>query len=308
MQKSTPLVTVGIPTYNRPEGVERTLACITKQTYTNLEIIISDNCSDRPEVLLILKRYAEQDARITYYVQEKNLSIVPNFQFLLEKAVGEYFMWAADDDNWDNNFIEVCVNGLDANNDVSLCMTDCKLVGPDGVTRNSKLKRSFMQRSLFNRCFHFVKCTSENKYFFCGLYRTSLVKNIPFHNSWGGDHLFLYEAITKGKFLYIAGHSNFYYFRGGSSKGTVSVKKAFNIKSRFYFFDAYVLRYATHQFGFKHLSMIKKIGLFFSNGAGLVCNEDFILYYIFIKKPVKALISIFKKKSDGNFNQDKKKV
>ena len=45
MQDATPMVTVGIPTFNRPEGLERTLACITKQTYTNLEIIVSDNCS-----------------------------------------------------------------------------------------------------------------------------------------------------------------------------------------------------------------------------------------------------------------------
>ena len=56
MQESTPLVTVGIPTYNRPEGLERTLACITQQTYPNLEIIISDNCSPGPEVGEVIKR------------------------------------------------------------------------------------------------------------------------------------------------------------------------------------------------------------------------------------------------------------
>lgn len=308
MHESTPLVTVGIPTYNRPEGLERTLACITKQTYTNLEIIISDNCSDRPEVLPILIKYAEQDYRITYYIQEKNISIVPNFQYLLDKARGEYFMWAADDDNWDANFIEVCVNSLVADIDVVLCMSDLKLVGEDGVARDSKLKRSFMQRNIFSRCFNFVKSTGENKYFFCGLYRTLVVKNIPFNNSWGGDHLFLYETITRGKFLYIPGQSNLYYYRGGSSKGMDTVRKAFNIKSRYYFFDAYFLKYTTYQFGFKHLSFIKRTGLFFSNWAGLICNEDFVLYYIFIKKPFKALISIFKKKSDGISHQDKEKA
>lgn len=296
MQDAAPLVTVGIPTYNRPEGLERTLGCICKQTYTNLEVIISDNCSTRPEVQSILEKYAGQDKRITYYVQEKNISIVPNFQFLLNKARGEYFMWAADDDNWDANFIEVCVNSMRVNKDVALCMTDLKIVGQDGMPRDSKLKRSFMQQNLFNRCFNFVKSTGENKYFFCGLYRTSMVKNIPFNNSWGGDHLFLYETITRGKFLYIAGQSNLYYYRGGSSKGMDTVRKAFNIKSRFYFFDAYFLRYATYQFRFKQLSFLKKLGLFFSNSAGLIFNEDFVLYYIFIKKPVKKFIGLFKKK------------
>jgi glycosyltransferase involved in cell wall biosynthesis len=298
MEDSTPLVTVGIPTYNRPEGLERTLACITKQTYPNLEIIISDNCSSRPEVLEVIKRYAGLDARITWYIQEKNLSIVPNFQFLLDKATGDYFMWAADDDNWDLNFIEVCVKGMETNREVVLCMTDLKLVGGDGVTRDGKLNRSFMQRNVFSRCFYFVKSTAENKYFFCGLYRSSLIKNIPFHNSWGGDHLFLFETLTKGKFFYIPGQANVFYFRGGSSKGMDSVRKAFNIRSRYYFFDAFVLKYATYQFGFRHLSFLSKLGLFFSNSAALIFNEDFILYYIFIKKPVKFLISKFKKKPD----------
>ncbi|MBU4370171.1 glycosyltransferase [Patescibacteria group bacterium] len=43
------LVSVGIPTYNRPESLRRTLECITSQTYKNLEIIISDNCSPNQE-------------------------------------------------------------------------------------------------------------------------------------------------------------------------------------------------------------------------------------------------------------------
>ena len=146
-----------------------------------------------------------------------------------------------------------------------------------------------MQKNLFARSFHFVKSTGENKFFFCGVYRTSLVKNIIFHNSWGGDHLFLYEALSKGKFLYVPGLANFYYARGGSSTGTESVRKAFGIKNKYYFFDAYILRYTTYQFRFRHIGFLKKLGLFFSNWAGLVCNEDFILYYIFIKKPIKSL-------------------
>ena len=110
--ENMPLVTVGIPTYNRPLGLEKTLQCILKQTYIQIEIIVSDNCSTDNNVLPILQKYAAQDGRIKYFIQEKNLSLVPNFQFLLDKARGEYFMWAADDDNWDANFIEVCVNLL----------------------------------------------------------------------------------------------------------------------------------------------------------------------------------------------------
>jgi glycosyltransferase involved in cell wall biosynthesis len=296
MQTDLPLVTVGIPTYNRPKGLERTLQCIVDQTYRNLEIIVSDNCSTNEEVQPILKKFAALDNRIKYVIQETNLSIVPNFQFLLDKANGEFFMWAADDDYWDNNFIEVCVQGMQARPGVVLGITDVKITGMDGGVKNSRLNRSFMQENLFSRSFHFVKSTDENKYFFCGLYRLALVKNIPFDNSWGGDHLFIYEALTKGKFLYMPGKANFYYHRGGSSKGMESVRKAFKITGRYYFFEAYFLKYTTHQFRFKHLSFAQKLGLFFSNAAGLICSEDFILYYIFIKKPIKTLIGKLRKK------------
>lgn len=291
-----PLVTVGIPTFNRPQGLERTLQCIIDQTYKNVEIIVSDNCSTDPTVLTLLNKFAAKDHRIRFIVQQQNISIVPNFQFLLDQASGEYFMWAADDDFWENNFIETCVNGMLANNDVVLCMTDLNIVGLEGDSKRSKLNRGFMQQNIFSRCFHFVKSTDENKYFFCGLYRTALVKNIPFNNNWGGDHMFIYEALIKGKFLYLPNQSCFYYFRGGSSTNMDRVRKAFNITNRFYFFEAYYLKYMTYQFGFKHLGIFKKAGLFLSNGLGLIFNEDYILYYIFIKKPVKTLFKKLKGK------------
>ncbi len=290
-----PLVTVGIPTYNRPAGLRRTLDCIISQTYWHLQIIVSDNYSTDPEVLPMLQKYAQQDQRIKFYIQKENLSIVPNFQFLLDHATGDYFMWAADDDNWDQNFIEVCVNGMEQYKDAALCITDLKIVGNNGVAKQSKLNRGFMQDNLYIRNFNFVKSTDENKYFFCGLYKTAWVKNIPFNNNWGGDHMFIFETLSKGKFLYLQGQSCFYYYRGGSSTNMERVRKAFNIKSKYYFFEAYFLKYCTYQFGFKHLNVFQKTGLFFSNALGLIFNEDFILYYIFIKKPVKILFSKFKK-------------
>ena len=230
MQNNLPLVTVGIPTYNRPGGLERTLQCITAQTYTNLEIIVSDNCSTDKTVLPILQKYAAMDSRVRYIVQPTNRSIVPNFQYLLDAAGGTYFMWAADDDFWDANFIEVCVRGMIANDKVVLCMPDLKFVELDGTQSNSRLKKGFMQNNLFSRSFQFVKSTVQYKYFFCGVYKTKEAQNIPFDNSWGGDHLLLYELITKGKFMYIPGKTNFYYHKGGNSKGMETVRRAFNIK------------------------------------------------------------------------------
>ena len=40
-----PRVTVGLPTFNRAEGLERAAASVLAQTYEHLELVISDNAS-----------------------------------------------------------------------------------------------------------------------------------------------------------------------------------------------------------------------------------------------------------------------
>jgi glycosyltransferase involved in cell wall biosynthesis len=128
----SPLVTVGIPTYNRPEGLERTLKCICNQTYRNLEILVSDNCSVGDEVRNIVERYASGDSRIIFHRQDENRGVEHNFKFVLQNATGEYFMWAADDDEWDPRFIEVCIAN---SNGVSGAMTS---IGSVNRTSNTE--------------------------------------------------------------------------------------------------------------------------------------------------------------------------
>src|SRR4030066_1585407 len=93
---NTPLISVGIATYNRPEGLRRTLECITRQTYQNLEIIISDNCSPSTDTERVVQEFQQNDGRIRFFKQKKNYGSFFNFRFVLEKANGEFFMWAAD--------------------------------------------------------------------------------------------------------------------------------------------------------------------------------------------------------------------
>lgn len=115
-----PLVSVGIPCYNRPDGLKRTLDCILGQTYKNLEIIISDNCSQNPEMKIIGETYCSRDERIRYIRQPENKGALNNFKFVLKEAKGEYFMWAADDDEWLPEFIEANVNNI---KDAGSCFT-----------------------------------------------------------------------------------------------------------------------------------------------------------------------------------------
>jgi glycosyltransferase involved in cell wall biosynthesis len=104
-----PLVSVGIPTYNRPAGLRRTLECICGQTYSNIEIVVSDNASPDSATKSVVDEFATRDHRIRYFGQLSNIGAMENFRFVLARASGEYFMWAADDDEWDSRFVEVCL-------------------------------------------------------------------------------------------------------------------------------------------------------------------------------------------------------
>ena len=104
-----PLVSVGIPTFNRPAGLRRTLELICGQTYPNIEIVVSDNASHGSETEGVAREFSARDKRIRYFRQATNIGSIANFRFVLAKASGDYFMWAADDDEWDARFIETCL-------------------------------------------------------------------------------------------------------------------------------------------------------------------------------------------------------
>lgn len=123
---SNPLVSIGIPTYNRAGAnlsnvIERALG----QTYQNVEVIVSDNCStDRtPE---LLKSIA--DPRLRYFRQETNIGPNNNFNFCLDQARGEYFLLFHDDDMIDIDFVEACISSLNPDQDVGVILTGNRII------------------------------------------------------------------------------------------------------------------------------------------------------------------------------------
>ena len=75
MERETePLVSVGLPCYNRPETLKRAIDCMLNQTYRNIELLISNDCSPNPEVYRLLDEYAAKDTRVKVWHQPVDLS------------------------------------------------------------------------------------------------------------------------------------------------------------------------------------------------------------------------------------------
>ena len=127
------LVSIGIPTYNRPNELKRILKVATSQTYSNLEIIVSDNASPADaNIRQIVDEFAKIDSRIKFYLQPQNLGILANAEFVLKQATGEYFTWFNDDDWRSPEFIELLVHELENNQGTNLAFCDYHEVYEDG--------------------------------------------------------------------------------------------------------------------------------------------------------------------------------
>lgn len=93
------LVSILIPTFNRPEYVELALKSALDQTYKNVEIIICDN-SRNEETFLIIKPFLKEHSNLVYFKNEDNLGMVGNMRRCLEYAKGEFIAFLGDDDIW----------------------------------------------------------------------------------------------------------------------------------------------------------------------------------------------------------------
>lgn len=98
-------IDVLMATYNGEKYLKKQIDSILNQTYQNIQLIISDDCSN-DETRNILKEYEKKDARIKVYYQEENLGCVKNFEFLLKKVKHDIYMLSDQDDVWTPEKIE----------------------------------------------------------------------------------------------------------------------------------------------------------------------------------------------------------
>ncbi|MGO9293042.1 MAG: glycosyltransferase family 2 protein [Streptosporangiaceae bacterium] len=114
-----PRLTIGLPVYNGEKYVAESLGALLGQSFTDFELIISDNAST-DSTGDICRRYEKQDPRVSYFRQPRNIGLAPNHNFVAEQARGELFKWASNDDLYARDLLERCIDALDKYPDVVL--------------------------------------------------------------------------------------------------------------------------------------------------------------------------------------------
>jgi glycosyltransferase domain-containing protein len=227
MTKTYPLVSIGVPTYNRPLGIKRVLDCLTSQTYPNLEIVISDNCSTDPEVEKVIGPFLH-DKRIRYIRHATNMGPNFNFQFVFEQSTGEYFKFLADDDWVDLNYIEECLNFLREHPSYSSAYGICKIYSADGIFIQNDVEINLEQEKGTDRVLTFYEKVSFNSIFY-GITKRELVSNyFSFENVIAIDWLVMARYAFRGKCKLL--HTTHQYLsQGGISRNIDSLAATFNM-------------------------------------------------------------------------------
>ena len=106
-----PLVSVLMTSYNREAFISQAIESVKASTYTNWELIISDDCSI-DSTLQIAKKHAMGDKRIQVFKNEKNLGDYQNRNKVATYSVGEYLMYVDSDDKIHADGIENCIKQM----------------------------------------------------------------------------------------------------------------------------------------------------------------------------------------------------
>lgn len=96
---SSDLVSIITPCYNSADFIAQTIEAIQAQTYTDWELLITDDCS-KDNTIEIIKAYAENDKRIKLFQLDKNGGGGAARNNSIERASGRYIAFCDSDDRW----------------------------------------------------------------------------------------------------------------------------------------------------------------------------------------------------------------
>jgi len=195
-----PRLSIGLPVFNGELLIRDALDSILGQTFTDFELIISDNGShDRTEE--ICRSCAAKDSRIRYLRNDVNKGVVWNFNRVFEIATGEYFKWVTHDDVYRPTFLERCIEYLDQNPDTVMVYTKTTDIDINGLVIEDR-HWDLRENSPFpwERFRHLI-CNEHSCFQIFAVIRSQALRKTQLHGSYyGSDRVLLAELSLLGPF------------------------------------------------------------------------------------------------------------
>jgi len=161
------LISILIPTFNRSQLLLQAIESCFKQTYKNIQVIVSDNASTDDTYDVVVKYMELHPGQIKYSKNDTNLGPIKNWKNAYQQAEGVYVTVLSDDDYFvNNNYLKDAADLLNENAQVSLVICNAFIgTKPPGVSLPM-----LDQRIVYGRDFLFN--------FWTGRYYVPVISNI----------------------------------------------------------------------------------------------------------------------------------
>lgn len=206
---ATPLVSVVIPTFERPDYLRVALQSVIAQTESAFEIIVQDNASKADPGSIV---EALNDRRIAFYRQPRTVSQVENVVSACARARGKYLAVLGDDDVWAPRFLATLIRPLD--DDASLVVAFCDhgiidISGRSDPATAGRVSKTFGRHRLRTGAYRTFDDIALVRRSICAfsaaVFRRADIdwREIPLDLGFGPiDHFISYLAVRSGKGCY----------------------------------------------------------------------------------------------------------
>lgn len=202
-----PKVTIGMPTFNRPDTIRRALSGLARQTYRDFVVVISDNAGVSQLTIDAVRHFESQLPEVYLLAQKTNIGALPNLNLLLACASTEYFMWLADDDEITDNYLEKLVGLLDGD-PAAVSAMGCwrKMRNEREGHDRPQLDKSARNRAV--RVFNYIAFETDDSLFY-GLHRADRLRQCRFSDYFYPNkgvltnwcYVFLFDMVWQGRIL-----------------------------------------------------------------------------------------------------------
>ena len=196
-----PAISIGLPVYNGARFLPQALDSLLGQSFSDIELIISDNAST-DETQRICADFAMRDARVRVVRQIENIGAMRNWNFVAREARGKYFKWSSASDYCTRDMLARCFVAMEADTDIVLCYGQTCLVDEETGKLTEYAGNIEVMEDRPHERFSKLRRSLKLNNAYGGLIRTDALQRTKLNRLYsGGDIVLMAELALMGRFM-----------------------------------------------------------------------------------------------------------
>lgn len=194
-------VTIGLMVYNEVAHVRQAIQSIQQQAFQDFELVVGDNASSDGTSEIIAEA-ARQDSRIVHVRRPTNIGALANWNDIVTRAKGQYFVLAGGHDLWSEHYLQRLVECLDENGNAVLAFCRTQWIDNDGNALPDVT--GVLDTSGMSSLGRYVCLMFANQHYLYGMARVSAMRRTRLQlDILGSGEIYLQELAQQGDFALV---------------------------------------------------------------------------------------------------------